>query len=111
MSNPKLNEIQFLSRFVGGRDGGIHVAASTATTGKVIHMIQCLEDSTEFSVLAGEDQDGSARNYVTGNGYSGITWDKGSLHFAPMGGHISSFTADKAVRYFRLPKSDRTQND
>ena len=108
----KIQDIQLLSLYVGGRDGGIVVAASTATTAKVIHMIQCLEDDTEFTVLAGVEQDGTtARNLITGNGYSGIKWAKVSLHFAPFGGKISSFTADKAVRYFRMADTGRTQND
>ena len=106
-----ISNIQLLSLYVGGRDGGIRVAASAAQTGKIIHMIQCLEDGTEFTVLAGEDQDGTARNYLTANGYSGETWDKGSLHFAPFGGKISSFTADKKVRYFRMAATKRSQND
>ena len=106
-----IGNIQLLSLYVGGRDGGIYVAASTAQSGKVIHMIQCLEDTTEFTVLAGEDQDETARDYITDNGYSGVTWDKGSLHFAPFGGKIEEFTADKPVRYFRLAASGRSQND
>ena len=106
-----ISNIQLLSLYVGGRDGGIRVAAS-AVSGKVIHLIQCLEDDTEFTVLAGVEQDGTtARNYVTENGYSGAKWDKGSLHFAPFGGKISSFTADKDVRYFRMAKTERKQND
>ena len=107
----KITEIQLLSLYVGGRDGGIIVAASTATTGKVIHLIECLEADTTFSVLAGADQDGTARNLVTANGYSGVALPKGTLVFAPFGGKLSSFTADKAVRYFRMPTTERLQND
>lgn len=107
----KITEIQLLSLYVGGRDGGILVAASTATTGKVIHMIECLEADTTFSVLAGEDQDESARNLITGNGYSGVALPIGTLVFAPFGGKIEDFTADKAVRYFRLADTNREQND
>ncbi len=106
-----ITELQMLSLYVGGRDGGIRVAASAAQTTKMIHLIQCLEDDTEFSVLAGEDQDEAAREYLADNGYSGAKWDKGSLHFAPLGGKISSFTADKSVRYFRMPTTERLQND
>lgn len=108
----KIQDIQLLSLYVGGRDGGVYVAGSTAKTGQVIHMIECLEDGTTFSVLSGVDQDGTtARNYLTANGYNGIAWSKGSLHFSPFGGKISSFTADKAVRIFRYAKTERTQND
>ena len=107
-----ISNIQLLSLYVGGRDGGIIVAASAAQTTKVIHLIECLEANTTFTVLAGVDQDGStARNYITGNGYSGVALPQGHLVFAPFGGKISSFTADKAVRYFRMAKTERTQND
>ena len=107
----KISITQILSLFVGGRDGGINVAASTATTAKVIHMIECLEDTTIFTVLAGADQDGTTRNLITANGYSGLELSKGYLVFAPFGGNIDSFTADKAVRYFRLPTTERKQTD
>ena len=107
----QITNIQLLSLYVGGRDGGVQVAASTAKTGLVVHMIECLEDDTEFTVLAGEDQDETAREYLANNGYTGIKWAKGSLHFAPFGGKITSFTADKAVRMYRLADTDRNQND
>ncbi len=107
----KITVTQMLALFVGGRDGGINVAASAAQTSKVIHMIECLEDTTTFTVLAGADQDGTARNLITANGYSGLTVSKGYLVFAPFGGNLDSFTADKAVRYFRLPTTERNQTD
>ena len=106
-----IGNIQLLSLYVGGRDGGIYVAASAAQTSKIIHLIQCLQDDTEFSVLAGEDQDETAREWLADNDYTGIKWDKGSGHFAPVGGKISSFTADKPVRYFRMAATGRSQND
>lgn len=106
-----IQDIQLLSLYVGGRDGGTIVAASTATEDKVIHMIECLEADTTFSVLAGEDQDGTARNMITGNGYSGVALPQNTLVFAPFGGKIEDFTADKAVRYFRMATTERTQND
>jgi len=106
-----ITNIQLLSLYVGGRDGGIIVAASTATSGKVIHMIECLEADTTFSVLAGEDQDETARNMLTANGYAGVALPQGHLVCAPFGGKISAFTADKAVRYFRMAASERKQND
>lgn len=107
----RINLAQLNALFVGGRDGGIIVAASTATTTKVIHMIECLEADTTFSVLAGADQDGTTRNLITANGYSGVALPIGTLVFAPFGGNIDSFTADKAVRYFRLPTTERKQTD
>lgn len=107
----KIQEIQLLSLYVGGRDGGIIVAASAAQTSKVIHMIEVLEEGTTFSVLAGEDQDGTARNLISDNGYSGVALGKGSLVFAPFGGKISSYTADGLTRYFRMAATGRTQND
>lgn len=106
----KINEMQMLSLFVGGRDGGI-IAASGAVSGQVIHMIEVLEDDTTFTVLSGENQDGTARNLISANGYNGVALGAGALVFAPFGGYISAFTADKSVRYFRMPASDRTQNN
>jgi len=106
-----IGDLQLLSLFVGGRDGGIIVAASAAQTSKVIHLIECLEADTTFTVLAGEDQDGTARNLITANGYSGVALPQGKLVAAPFGGHIDSFTADKAVQYYRLPETKRLQND
>lgn len=107
----KIQDIQLLSLYVGGRDGGIIVAASAAQTGKVIHMIECLEANTTFTVLTAEDKDESARNMLTANGYAGVALPQGHLVCAPFGGKISAFTADKAVRYFRLPSTERLQND
>ncbi len=111
MSNPKIIDNQLLSLYVGGRDGGIIVAASAAQTAKVVHLIQCLEDVTTFSVLSGNDQDDTARNLLTANGYAGVALDKGTLVFAPYGGKLTTFTADKKLRYFRMAASDRTQNN
>ena len=96
---------------LGGRDGGVIVAGAAAQTGKVINMIECLEASTTFTVLAGEDQNTSARNLIVANGYSGIALPIGTKVFAPIGGHISSYTADKITRYSKLPGSNRTQNN
>jgi hypothetical protein len=107
----KIQNWQLLSLYVGGRDGGVIVAASTATSSKVIHMIECLEADTTFTVLTAEDQDESARNMLTANGYAGVALPQGHLVCAPFGGHISAFTADKAVRYLRMPASERLQND
>jgi hypothetical protein len=112
MAATKITSIQLLALYVGGRDGGVIQAASTAASGKVIHMIECLEADTTFTVLAGVDADGStARNYITDNGYSGVALPQGTLVCAAFGGKISSFTADKAVRYFRLPNTSPIQND
>lgn len=112
MAATKITSIQLLALYVGGRDGGINVAASTAQTAKVIHLIECLEEDTVFSVLAGVDADGStARNYVVANGYGSVTLPKGTLVFAAFGGKISSFTCNKKVRYFRLPNTTPIQND
>lgn len=108
---PQITQLQMLSLYVGGRDGGILVAASTATSGKVIHMIECLEANTTFTVLTAEDQDESARNMLTANGYAGVALPQGHLVCAPFGGKISAFTADKAVRYLRMPTTERNQND
>ena len=106
-----IGNIQLLSLYVGGRDGGIIIAASAAQTTKVVHLIQCLENDTTFTVLAGEDQNGTARNLITANGYSGVALEKGTLVFAPFGGKLSSFTADKKLRYFRMAATGRSQND
>ena len=106
-----ITELQMLSLYVGGRDGGIIVAASAAQTTKVIHMIECLEASTTFTVLTAEDQDESARNMLTANGYAGVALPQGHLVFSPFGGKISAFTADKKVRYLRMPTTERLQND
>ena len=108
----RISNTQLFSLMLGGRDGGIIVAGTTATTGKVIHLIECLEADTTFTVLAGVEADGStARNYIVANGYSGVALPIGHLIGAPLGGKISSFTADKAVRYFRLPTTSTVQND
>ena len=107
----KISLVQINSLFVGGRDGGILVAASTATTAKVIHLIECLEADTTFTVLDGADQDTTTRNLITANGYSGVALPIGTLVFAPFGGNIDSFTADKAVRYFRMATTERKQTD
>lgn len=102
---------QMLSLYVGGRDGGIHNAASNALTSEVIHMIECLEDTTVFTVLSGKDQDGTARNYITTNDYGGEEWAKGDLIFAPFGGFLDTVTCDKRIRYYRLPTTSRKQID
>ena len=112
MAATKITSIQLLALYVGGRDGGIITAALAAQTGKIIHLIECLEDDTTFTVLAGTDADGTtARNYITGNGYSGVALPKGTLVPSAFGGKISSYTCDKAVRYFRLPDTSPIQND
>ena len=106
-----ISQLQMQSLYVGGRDGGIIVAASTATEDKVIHMIECLEADTTFTVLEGEDQSGTAQDLIASNGYSGVALPQGTLVFSSFGGFIADFTADKIVRYFRLPATERTQND
>ncbi len=106
-----LTQLQLLSLYVGGRDGGKHNAASNALTNQVIHMIECLEDTTVFSVLSGKDQDGTARNYITTNDYGGEEWKAGTLIFAPTGGFIDTVTADKRLRYYRMPTTSRIQID
>lgn len=106
-----ITELQMLSLYVGGRDGGIIVAASVAQTGKVIHIIECLEAATTFTVLTAADQDESPRNMLTTNGYATVALPQGHLVFAPFGGKISAFTADKAVRYLRMATTERKQTD
>lgn len=107
----KITNNQLLSLQFGGRDGGIYKAASTAVEDAVIHMIELLADDTTFTVLAAEDQDGTVRNMLTANGYATIALAKTVKIYAPFGGKITDFTADKPVRYFRLPTSNRSQND
>ena len=107
----RISLVQINSLFIGGRDGGIIVAASAAQTTKVIHLIECLEANTTFTVLAGADQDGTTRNLITANGYSGVALPQGTLVFAPFGGNIDSFTADKIVRYSRYATTERKQTD
>jgi hypothetical protein len=96
---------------LGGNDGGIIVAASAAQTSKVINMIECLEAATTFTALEGENQDGTARNLLTANGYAGVALPIGTKVFAPIGGFIEEYTADKITRYSKLPGSNRTQNN
>ena len=105
-----LNAIDFFSLYLGGEDGGIYVAGATATTAKKIHLIEVMEDTATFSVLSGENQDGTARNMLTANGYTAVAFDKGTLIYAPMGGFISAVTCDKAVRYYSFPDSNRSLN-
>ena len=105
-----LNAIDFFSLYLGGEDGGMYVAASTETTAKQIHLIEVMGDSCTFTVLSGENQDGTARNMLTANGYTGVAFDKGDLIYAPLGGFIAAFTADQAVRYYSFPDSNRSLN-
>lgn len=106
-----LSEIQFLSLYVGGIDGGIVQDAASAFTAGEVHLIEILEDDTEFTVLSGKNQDDTARNFITDNNYSGKKWGKGYLVFAPFAGYIDTFTADKDVRYFRIPDTGRKRNE
>lgn len=108
-----LTQIDFLSLYLGGEDGGVYVASATAVTGKQIALIEVMDDSATFSVLSGEAQNGSAIDMVNAAqnnyGVSGA-WNRGDLIAAPMGGFISAFTCDKACRYFRVPDSNRSLN-
>lgn len=106
-----LNEIGFLGLYVGGTDGGIRVDASAAVTAKEIHVIEILEDNTAFTVLSGKNQDDTARNYITDNNYASKTWQPGTLIFAPQGGYIDAYTADKETRRFKMANTDRTRNE
>ena len=106
-----ISELQVLSLNQGGRDGGIVVAASVATEDEIIDKIECLEASTTFTVLAGQDQDGTARDLIADNGYSGIALPIGTVIWAPFGGFIEDFTADQIVRYSRMAASGRDKND
>ena len=105
-----LNALDFFALYLGGKDGGQYVAGATATTAKQIQLIEVMEDIATFSVLSGENQDGTSRNMLTGNGYTGIAFNRGDLIYAPYGGFISAFTCDKAVRYFSFPDTNRTLN-
>ena len=107
----KIKNQQLLSLYVGGRDGGIIKAGAAAVSGAVIHTVQVMEDAATFSVLTAEDQDGTARNMLTANGYAGVALDKGFLVFAPFGGKITAYTCDKKTRYLRMATSNSEQND
>lgn len=107
----RIQNIQLLSLYVGGRDGGVIKAGAAAVTGAVIHLIEVLEEGATFSVLTAEDQDGSARNMLTANGYASVALSKGFLVFAPFGGKITDYTCDKKTRYLRMSATSREQND
>jgi len=96
---------------LGGKDGGMLAAASAAVAGVKCHVIEVLEDSATFTLMTAENQDGSARNMLSANGYDSVVLAVGTLVYAPFGGFISAFTCDKATRRFTLPDSNRLQNN
>jgi hypothetical protein len=106
-----LNEIGYLGLYVGGEDGGIRVNASTAVSDEEIHVIEILEDNTTFTVLTGKDQGGTTRDYMTSNNYTGKLWQPGTLIFAPQGGYITTYTADKETRRFKMANTSRKRNE
>ncbi len=106
-----LNQMDYLSLYAGGIDGGIVRDGSSALTGAEIHMIEVLVDDTEFTVLSAQSQADATINMLTANNYTSKTWKAGKLLFAPFGGHITAFTADQDVRYFRLPGTNRKRNE
>ena len=106
-----LNELAYFSLYLGGLDGGIYVAASTAQTGKDRHLIEVLEDNATFSVINAVDQNKATRNMVTTNNLGSRTYNTGDLVYAPNGGHISAYTCDKATQHYAMPTSDRTKNE
>ena len=108
----KLTNLQYLSLYVGGADGGIVQDADAALAGAELHMIEVLVDNTEFSVLSRTTQADVVVNMLSGvNNYAGKKWKSGSLIFAGHGGFITAFTADADVLYFTLAGSGRDQNE
>ncbi len=106
-----LNQFDFYSLWSGGDDGGIIRDASSALTGAEVHMIEILADATIFTVLEAQDQADATVNMLTANNYTAKEFSKGQLIGAPFGGHITKITADKDVRYFKFPGTNRVLNE
>lgn len=110
MATRDLSQNDYLSIYLGGKDGGVHVPASTAVTSIKRHLIEIRADNTSFSVLTAVDQDGNAVNMLTGvNNYNGVAFDKKEFISAPNGGYISAYTANGITRHFAFPDSNRKQ--
>ena len=106
-----LNQMDYLSLYAGGIDGGIIRDGASALTGAEIHMIEVLVDGTGFSVLTAQSQADAEVLMLAVNNYTGKTFAKGQLIFPPFGGHITTMTADQDVRYFRFPGTNRKRNE
>ena len=103
MSSDK--NIQLLSAYVGGGNGGKYIATSTADA--AVHFLYVASD-TVFTVLTDSDD----TNLITSKAISGVTVPVGVI-FAPAQGSDGTIAKIKAVSYssgcvigYTLPSSE-----
>jgi len=96
-----LNQFDYLSLYLGGEDGGI-IKNAGAVTDQKCHLLEVMEDGCTFTVMTGANQLGEAVNFMTANNYTGFVFDKGDYVYAPDGGYIGAYTADKKVRQYTM---------
>ena len=106
-----LNELGYFSLYLGGVDGGIYVAGTTATAALERDLIEVLEDGATFSIITAHDQDRTARDMVVDNNLGNRTYNTGDLVYAPTGGYISAYTCDKNTQHYAMPASNRVKNE
>ena len=107
----QISNTQLLGLMIGGEDGPKRQDQSTAFTAGDIHMIKVLTDATTFSVLSAKDQADATVNMLTANNLTAKEFAKDALVSAPLGGYISAFTASEEVEYYKMPDSNRTQQE
>ena len=101
-----LNNLDFLSLFVGGADGSKRQDADAVGTAEC-NMIECLVDGTTFSTITAVDAAGAAVNMLTANNLTAKVFNAGKLLFAPAGGMITAYTASEETEYFKMVTSSR----
>ena len=107
----QITNTQLLGLMIGGEDGPKRQNSGAAFTAGDIHMIKALTDATTFSVLSAKDQADGDVNMLTANNLTAKTFAKDASVSAPLGGYISAFTASEEVEYYKMPNSDRTQQE